>query len=232
MKKFQTILEAYKYLLKNYYNDCRIESGSADYKCNSAKNKILAISPILNIDTINYIKDISEENSSVYGISGKNNKSFILEKRHVEVNRINEFIYNKILGNINSHTNNSSTLNISFDLDTLVGLDGLIESDHPFLMMNEKMFSITLKNPNDFHSVSVVTNLDGIIFGNYCHTPVYINNFVEDDVIIGGAFDDLVIGYWKELPFQNSRKIYLNMDMCVIENNFYKFNVVDNKYLY
>ena len=132
MKKFQTIPEAYKYLLKNYYNDCRIESGSADYKCNSAKNKILAISPILNIDTINYVKNISEENSSVYGISGKNNKSFILEKRHVEVNRINEFIYNKILGNINSHTNNSSTLNISFDLDTLVGLDGLIESDHPF----------------------------------------------------------------------------------------------------
>ena len=98
--------------------------------------------------------------------------------------------------------------------------------------MYEKMFSITLKNPNDFHKVSVVTNLDSIIFGNYCHTPVYINNFVEDNVIIGGAFDDIVIGYWKELPFQNSRKIYLNMDMCVIENNFYKFNVVDNKYLY
>lgn len=245
MEIFSDFSEAYKYMIKNVPSESYIQWEKDD----TIENRFLDTIPIFNIGGINYIKVIHKEAPSIRSLTSKTKekekyKYFILEKRNIEIDEIDSFFLNKLLGHI--HKNDKNIIEVSFDLDTLIGLDGLIESNYPFLMMNSSMFNIILKHPEDFHDVSVIRNLNKIIFGNYCHTPIYINNFIENNVIIGGAFDDIVIGLWedsivqvekddnsylKELLYLNEWSSCLNMDIYVMGNNVYKFNVTQNKYL-
>ena len=245
MKKFRTFAESYKYLIKNYPNNSCIECFDSVQKIKSVKNRFFDVIPILNIDAISYIKGICQKIPYVTGRLG--NKSFTLEKCKVEIGRINEFFYNKLLENIICSSNRADrNIPVTFDLDTMVGIDGLIDSDYPFLMMNQKMFSIILDNPTNFHNVGILKHSNNVIFGNYCHTPIYINNFVEDNTIIGGAFDDIVIGIWEDLTVQDEKsddccqnelfsqngwRTCLNMDICITGDNVYKFSVIENRFL-
>lgn len=224
---FDNFTEAYKYMIKNIPSKSYIEW----QKEGTIEDRFLDTNPFMNNEYINYIKGIPKKVPILlngYCRNGEMTPTLVLEKRRIKIDEIDSFLLNKIL--LAVRLNND--IEVSFDLDTLIGLDGLIESDYPFLMMNSRMFDIILKYPNKFHNVSVIRHGGRLIFANYCHTPIYINNFVENNVIIGGSFDDIIVGFWRDMFFKKNYDVFINMDICFGNNsNFYKFRVTKNKYL-